>query len=92
MKASKTLIAVAVVTALAGGVSFAAAPMTEKQISDKALQLNPGATVQKTKMEKKEGKEVWEVLIKSKDGKEVTLYFNAETGAQVDKHGKEIKS
>ena len=89
---NKKLIAVAVLSALFAGASFAATGMTEKQITDKALTVQPG-TIQHTKMEKKSGKEVWEVAIRDNTGKDHTLYFNAATGTQMhfDRYGKETR-
>ena len=89
---NKKMIAAAVLSALFAGASLAATSMTEKQITDKALALQAG-TVQHAKMEKKAGKEVWEVAIRDSAGKDHTLYFNAATGAEMhfDRYGKETK-
>ena len=92
MLTNKKLIAVAVLSALFAGASLAATSMTQKQITDKALSVQPG-TVQHAKMEKKSGKEVWEVAIKDSAGKDHTLYFNAATGTEMhfDRYGRETK-
>ena len=92
MLANKKLIAVAVLSALFAGASLAATGMTEKQITEKALAVQAG-TVQHAKMEKRAGKEVWEVAIRDSAGKDHTLYFNAASGTQMhfDKYGKETR-
>lgn len=98
MNTTQKLIAGMIVTTMAmmsSGFALAAKDMSRKQITEQALSANPGSTVEKTRLEKKHGKEVWEVTLKDKNGKEQRLYYDARTGMAVHfdrKTGKEIKS
>lgn len=86
MNTAKKLIATATLAALSGvftGAGLAAEThATKAQVEKEALAIYPGK-VEHAKMEKKQGKEVWEVKIKGHDGKEHTLYFDAKTGKEV---------
>jgi uncharacterized membrane protein YkoI len=92
MNTRNQLIAVAVAALISGSGLAASKMMTEKQITDAALNTQAG-TVEHAKLEKKAGKDVWQVAIKDKTGKEHTLFFKPETGKQMkyDASGKEIR-
>ena len=85
MNIPKKLIAstvLAVVTTFSAGVILAA-ELTKEQITKQVQDANPGSKVEKAVKEHKGGKKVWAVTIKTKDGKESTMQYDAETGKEV---------
>ena len=91
MKNIKTLfVASALVAAISTGISLASDDnmtsqghaFTKQQAIEMALTEYPGEVI-KAYMEKKRGKDVWEVKIKAEDGKKWELYYDAETGELV---------
>ncbi|HXH04570.1 MAG TPA: hypothetical protein VNN09_14805 [Candidatus Competibacteraceae bacterium] len=65
------------------GTVQAAATVTQESVTREALSAHPGSTVEKAKLEKVSGKEMWVVVLKGKDGKEMTLHYDPVTGKQV---------
>jgi hypothetical protein len=88
MKTRTQLIAASILT-LAFGGAVLAANMTEAQIKEAAMKVDPGAKIEQAKLEKTGGHELWNVKVKGKDGKETTLYFN-QAGDHVDAMGKAV--
>ena len=91
MKNSKALlIAGGLVAAITTGISLAGddemtqqdSTFSKQQAIEMALAEHPGEVI-KAYMEKKRGKDVWEVKIKAEDGKQWELYYDAETGELV---------
>jgi uncharacterized membrane protein YkoI len=75
------LIAAAVI----GGLSTAAlaATMPTKESVEKAALAAHTGTILSSAHETKNGKDVWQVLVRGTDGKTYTMYFDAKTGAEV---------
>ena len=91
MKNSKALlIAGALAAVITSGISLAGdddmtpqdSTFSKEQAIEMALAEHPGEVI-KAYMEKKRGRDVWEVKINAEDGKKWELYYDAETGELV---------
>ncbi len=83
--ATRFATAVAItLAAAAGGVHAAetdpAAPLTIQQAVDKALAQRPGEVIG-TDRERKNGRDAWEVEIRTADGQDWELYFAVDDGS-----------
>ncbi|MFO1351068.1 MAG: PepSY domain-containing protein [Gammaproteobacteria bacterium] len=79
---------------MASDTSFATArPLSERQITERALRGHPGSTVESAKLvNTRHGKKAWEVAIQDQSGKATTVYFDPTTGTRLRVHSKTLPS
>jgi hypothetical protein len=73
-----------------GGVVSAASTITKESVQKEALMMHRGGKINSSKEIQYDGKQAWQVMGTSRDGKPFTAYFDATTGKSlsVAKSGK----